>query len=85
MEHDVVVCSISIVVMRIPVTGALMNLYISHPECSVDFDLCIEEVGSCVPIWESTVVLVVGRCGVSKRNAVIAPFLVAFFAQTKVV
>ena len=55
VQHHIVVGRVLVVLVQHPVGGAFVYLHVAHPQCAVDAQLGVEEVGSCVCVVKSRV------------------------------
>lgn len=55
VEHYRVVCVVEVMAVVVPVRGAYMHLHISGPALAVDFNGCVEEIGSGIVVERSLV------------------------------
>jgi len=55
MEYYIIVCRVVVVSVYIPVVGTIMNLHVSHPQCTVNLHLSVEEVWSRIAVVQTRV------------------------------
>ena len=53
MKHDIIIMHVLMVTVQIPVASLVVDLHISHPQCSADLHLGIEEIRTAVAVVQS--------------------------------
>ena len=51
MEYDVVVFRAVVVIVAMPIGSVDVKLHIASPKTTVNFDFCVEGIGSSIGIW----------------------------------
>ena len=51
VENDVVVVVFAIVIVAVPIGSVDVKLHIANPKTTVNFDFCVENIGSSIGIW----------------------------------